>query len=258
MICRLECGRFFVLFQNDRLASVLIELSKTTAIVLKQQNRLNSMNSKHPAVILLITFLFAFLNTDAVHCSDTPPKFSFFEIGSDDTIGSALNKITQHGFRCLKGKATSLKLDFILKNLEQKKNATILNRLASQDTMLENFGQNLTYEQMPIELLSCTPLQENPFAFVSIYFSTFDASVIGLQVENKQVDAAKQKLHIKFGACIFDGYCENEQNLIIFLEKPGWNMNVIFPGNFEQMFTEAKAFKKRHDQQVENQIDSAF
>lgn len=215
------------------------------------------IEKRNTFIFLFVWFLLSLTKITGLNADDIA-EFKFFDIGGEDTIETAKRKINQAQFQCVKGKTTFLKLANIQKIIDAKVHPKTLNRLVLMDKTLESFGQNLPYEEMPIDVFSCSPKQESPFLFVQMLFSTYDKTILSLEIQTEQFQASAQKLSAKFGDCIFEGYCENKKNVLVLADKPGWNIKVTFQNNLTVIYESINRLQQERKNENENEIENAF
>ena len=188
------------------------------------------------------------------HYSD----FKFYGIGATDTLTTVKEKLNANNFPWARGKAVYLGMNRVQKNRISQKTTKNLEMTMAMDSDLKDFGEGLAYEDMPIDTIDSGFPEDSPFNSVSYFFSSFNHKILLIEIMIAKSDVIKEKLSSKIGSCIMDGYCENENSILIVTQNSGWNLHVYFFENLKPHYEKIKKLKAVKDKKIKSDIDEAF
>jgi hypothetical protein len=184
--------------------------------------------------------------------------FKFYNIGAEDTMETAKEKLAANGFQCLQAKATFLAISKVQEQRRGGKTTEKLEDIMAMDKVFEVYGKGLDYQEMPIDVIACKPLDDSPFAISTYFFSIFDHKILAIEINVEKFEIVKDKLTLKFGACLLERYCENENSILILIQNQGWHMKAYFYENLKPHFDKINEQKALKDKNIEQQINDAF
>ena len=185
-------------------------------------------------------------------------NFKFYNVGSQDTSSTTTQKLTANNFRCGPGKSTFLGIKYVQEKRVGQKTTEKINAIIDADKDLEEFGEGLKYEEMPIEVAICSPKGENPFSISTFLFSEYNQKILAIEIRIKNFELLKDKLTSKFGTCILDGYCENEDSVLILVQNGDRQLHVYFLENLKPHHEKIKKLKDVKKKKIKKSVEEAF
>ena len=218
------------------------------------------MKTNHLCLLFIICFIVFFFHQGTLSASSdkTPNEFKFYKIGNNDSLGSAKKKLNDHRFECLSGRTALLDIKSVEKELSRKNLPKKLETISSMDADFEINAKGMEYEEMPIDVLICSPLAVSPFTESTHYFSRSYNKIMAIRIVINNFERVKNKMVSKFGSCIQDGYCEIGNSIIIISERSNWQLQVYFYGNLKAHFDRLKKENDLINKKIQRSIDEAF
>ena len=126
------------------------------------------------------------------------------------------------------------------------------------DRELKEFGKDLDFKDMPIDVLICSPLAASPFADSMYLFSGYNQKLLAINIEIEKFEMVRNRLITKFGSCISEGYCEIGNSVLLLDEKNQWALQVYFHHNLELHLKDVQMKKAINEKSIEKKLNEAF
>jgi len=218
------------------------------------------MKAKHLCILSFLCLIIIFPQHGLIKASsyNMINEFKFYDIGAEDTKHTTAKKLDANRFKCGSGKATFLDFGDIQKQSINRKITEKIEEIIDMDKNFEDYGKRLSFMDMPINLIVCGPPEDSPFAFSTYYFSEFDQKILAVMIEIENYELVKDKLALKFGSCILDGYCESDKGILFLVNISGLRLQVYFYENLKSHYKKIKELKMINEKNTDERFDEAF
>jgi len=115
-------------------------------------------------------------------------EFKFYDIGSNDTLTTSVEKINQNGFQCIKGKASFLDIKKSQDGREIRKPNEKIEEALAIDNASKKIGNGLPYEEMPIDVMDCNKSENNSFLYTTFYFSKYNQKILAIKIGTEKMN----------------------------------------------------------------------
>jgi hypothetical protein len=208
-------------------------------------------------ILFLIIFSFMSVTTDAANVKSSG-EFKFYDIGENDTKATTSTKLSAKGFTFLNGKATHFGIRKMKDKFSFHKNSGKMDEIAAMDDDFERFGEDLKIKDMPIDLIGCSVVDNDLFGHSRFYFSAFDNRILAIVIEIQNFNLVKEKLAIKYGSCIAEGYCEIGDSILTTVNTKIKYLQVYFYKNLKSHHNMIKKMKVQKEERSVKRFDEAF